>query len=356
MTKIVVESRQVAHLWANQSQEQARNAQGNFSFCGRVIKSYNTPIAQLCENGVVLRDTYHYSNTTCKHQSLVHQSLSASQRLFSISVDNAGACDRDDHVKNHEAMVRDYEATLKAAAKPRIRPVTVESHLEHAKEIRIKANDYRQRFCKGAFKQCPLIPENTSLVETLENLRKRDAKQLAKKAKAKAEQEKADAEEARLDLEHWIAIGLPAWKQNKSWAARGVNTTDCDDWWKTTVIPPSAPVDFRVIKTDAESYKPDVEFVETTLGAEFPKSHCARAFKAILACRKAKKGWKRNGSEVRVGLFQIDEIDEHGNVTAGCHVIRWEEIEAFAKELGLLTESGLEARTDGFSRSDLHSV
>lgn len=62
---------QVAHLWANQSQESAKTGNGNFSFRGRSLYSYNTEIARIIE-GRIVYTTRHYSSTTSgKHQNQI---------------------------------------------------------------------------------------------------------------------------------------------------------------------------------------------------------------------------------------------------------------------------------------------
>jgi hypothetical protein len=46
--------------------------------------------------------------------------------------------------------------------------------------------------------------------------------------------------------------------------------------------------------------------------------------------------WKRNGEQCPVGQFQIDRIAANGDIHAGCHFIKWNEIEATARALGML--------------------
>lgn len=79
------------------------------------------------------------------------------------------------------------------------------------------------------------------------------------------------------------------------------------------------------------------EMVETSKGAEFPISHALRAIPLVLRCRERGIDWHRNGHTVHLGSFQIDSIDAFGNVTAGCHVVMFDEIErliSMLRELG----------------------
>jgi len=81
--KTVVNTAQVAHLWANQSQEHARNGKGSFFFGGPAIYSYRkswplavfTPWEDDRGRRIVIVNTKHYGNTTGRHSSYVAQSL-----------------------------------------------------------------------------------------------------------------------------------------------------------------------------------------------------------------------------------------------------------------------------------------
>lgn len=81
--KIVVNTDQVAHLWANQSQHTARNGQGNFYFNGRAIYSYRNSwlLAVMTdkrdESGarLVIANSLTYGNTTSRHYSRMRGAL-----------------------------------------------------------------------------------------------------------------------------------------------------------------------------------------------------------------------------------------------------------------------------------------
>lgn len=64
----VVESDMVAHLWAHQSQDHARNKQNNFKFNHGELMSYGTPIARIYNDPrygeMILVTGLGYSNTT----------------------------------------------------------------------------------------------------------------------------------------------------------------------------------------------------------------------------------------------------------------------------------------------------
>src|SRR5262249_54563666 len=66
--------------------------------------------------------------------------------------------------------------------------------------------------------------------------------------------------------------------------------------------------------------------LQTSRGAECPFSHAVIAFVKAQVCRATKTTWKRNGHTIRVGHFHVDEIDAQGNMRAGCHSLKWEEM------------------------------
>lgn len=69
----------------------------------------------------------------------------------------------------------------------------------------------------------------------------------------------------------------------------------------------------------------------TTKGARVPLSDAKRAY--LFAMRLRAKGWHRNGEQFKVGMYDLDAINEVG-VIAGCHRVTWSEIERFAALMG----------------------
>jgi DNA-directed RNA polymerase subunit RPC12/RpoP len=315
MSKQVHKPRQVAHLWASGGQDSARNAgSGNFYFSGDTIYSYGShfPIARLVP-GAVLMTTRSYSNTTAKHIGFVRQALSSVQWNAVLFVANPAANRLSDHVANYLNMAERYRQLVQSAGKARQRKADI---LRQAEDIRTQAARYRKLFCKGGLRQCKPLPpvENAAAIIAAE-----DAKAAKQAAELEAKRQAAQAAE----LAVWNAGGLQDWKRNGWWHSPSLRLADD----KTADIPSSAPINFRLL--------PDGETVRTTLGAEFPRRHCERVFRAIASCRAAGKAWQRNGRLIRVGHFQLDSIEPNGNIVAGCHNIRWDEIAAFAAELGI---------------------
>lgn len=72
------------------------------------------------------------------------------------------------------------------------------------------------------------------------------------------------------------------------------------------------------------------EKLETSRGAVVPWDHALKAFEVVQRCRATGRTYQRNGHTVHVGHFAIDRIDAEGNMTAGCHSLTFEEMEALA--------------------------
>lgn len=98
--------------------------------------------------------------------------------------------------------------------------------------------------------------------------------------------------------------------------------------------------DWRRGRLPATLRHPDVllrvrgERVETSGGASFPIIDAKRAWPVIRRAHDEGKG-KVLGERLALGIYAVDRIDAEGNVTAGCHHVKWAEIERLAKQLGL---------------------
>lgn len=83
---------QVAHIWANRSQDEAREPSGNFYFTGPSIFSYGSHflIAHFIDMGdgrtILLENASGYSSTTSKHKWAVSSALTRAQREGAISI------------------------------------------------------------------------------------------------------------------------------------------------------------------------------------------------------------------------------------------------------------------------------
>ncbi len=134
--KKVVSPETVAHMWANQQQEEARNPQGNFYFNGKSIYSYGShfEIARHVTNdkGVrtVLFTEKSYSNTTAKHVRIVSYACNNLERIYVPNPDNSQQDNFGKWTSEAEMICRN----LLKAKKPSIYLNQLESVKERAKK------------------------------------------------------------------------------------------------------------------------------------------------------------------------------------------------------------------------------
>ena len=85
MKRVFTDCNHIAHLWASQAQDGARNT-GNFYYEGLTIYSYGNhfPIAQIYDkdNNIVFVNSDSYSPTTAKHQYHVMSSITHKESIF----------------------------------------------------------------------------------------------------------------------------------------------------------------------------------------------------------------------------------------------------------------------------------
>lgn len=78
--------------------------------------------------------------------------------------------------------------------------------------------------------------------------------------------------------------------------------------------------------------------LETSQGATVPLRHAFRVFQFIALCRAERKAWTPGAwgpRHIRVGHFNVDSVAPSGDFRAGCHSIKWPEVERLAERLGV---------------------
>jgi hypothetical protein len=282
----VVDSSEVAHLWAHKAQDSARNAKGAVFFRCDVIYSYGEhfPIARHVTNtsgaSAVLFTTAHYSVTTAGHCSMVRSAVS---HLDVFEVSNVFAKIKAEH----EGNLADYAKRISAGLLRSVRMrqgYSREWQHKHALELREQAIKYAKFFRIPYAKTLPAVPALESV--SFQKIKQAEDKRLAEERK-------------RTIREHADAIAL----------------------WRTgeyARLPHGLPDMLRVSK--------DGQSVETSRGVSFPISHAKRGLALVRAVRASGETWHTNGHTCRLGHYQIDSIQPNGAVKAGCHTIKWQEI------------------------------
>lgn len=286
-------NKQVAHLWANKSRQQASGS--HFFFDGDTIYSYGAhfPIARHYK-GNVLFTAKDYSVTTQRHKSYVRQ---ACNHIPTFTVGNVMASPGRADVQRYAAELETLATKLARARDPQWLLRSLE-----------RATDEANRFCETfGFKARFSMPDEA----TLASLKEKSRQAAIKKAKATQERNARIEKENETAIVEWILgkrDSLP-YSINKVFLREITRTENGSDGLKTTHI------------------------MQTIKGATVPLEDARKAFRFVMA--KREKGWHRNGDTFAVGEFQLDAVNDFG-VVAGCHRVAWDEIERFAKLQGWL--------------------
>ena len=290
----------VAHVWAQGNECQGESNNGQFFFEGGNIYSYGKHflIAMRDNNGIVLFTEQTYSVTTQRHISLTWQAMSQKQREECVHIPEfntyAHVAQRGkngkfkdvglNHKKNWQWFKDELQKCLEQAATAR---KNSKWRMIEAMQVKAKMEKYKKYF--GLRYKVPELEHN---------------REELKKALAKRKQ----AEKRRLDKENKAKI--KEFRAGKRVHIRG---------------------DFALLRITGDN-------IETSQGATFPIEHAKAAFRVIKVARKMQVAYtyKTDGPCYRLGHFKIDAIDSKGNVKAGCHKVKYDEIEQCAKALGLI--------------------
>jgi hypothetical protein len=361
--RTVVSNDQVAHIWAQQmfrvtEQKEARSHNGNFSFRGTVLYSYRTPIANFVADTtgklVPLFTNARYSVTTQgKHMNPAHRAVN--YRGFTVpSIGYSGytgrTCDPD-HAANLAYYVKAYEAIAPALKRKRD---LYREPLEDLNRAATIARDYAATFGLPE----PMLNTEEDARAVVEFRAARDARNnTPQKIRAKEQAAKRKAIKTVADLEGrylsyrernrlseakeylaqrdpWLAIWLAMTREGQAHALTLELAADIEKWRNgdTSIrLPYDLAEQNTMLRIRGDN-------VETSRGATFPVKHAKLAFSVVKRCRDTGQAWHTNGHSVHLGAFQIDSIDAQGNVRAGCHLVKWPEIERAARQLGLMEE------------------
>jgi len=292
MRTVLRNHNEVAHVWAQQNQDHGRAS--NMFFYGSSIYSYGEhyTIAKFQENKVVLINSERYSVSTSKHASIVRGSIPDSIKTFEVPSTGSERYERCDRT-NLRHYARKFAFYIKKASKARS---YFDFYLKGAKDTRAQAFDYSETFdCKHLLKDFDFDFdfEAEDIKEKIKAIRIREAKRKAEKlAKLKAEMEE----------------NVIAWRNGK----------------KVWIV--SYPETLLRLIDDGKT-------VETSKGAHFPTEQARLAIRFVKSVMKSGKSWQRNGERFELGNYQLDAVSTIGTVRAGCHIVKFAEIERLNNEL-----------------------
>jgi hypothetical protein len=326
---------EIAHLWAHQTQANARNPQGNLYFKGPVIYSYRDsfPMARIVENSkgkrAVLYSTATYSVTTSQHQNQVRRSIPSAGKdampVFEVpslgtdryaSYETLGPVAESVHTANLEYFVRQSRSELETSARARSNAQwLLNSALEYQTTARLYAKFFGCKMPRFSF--LPTGPK-------LEKLR---AEYTERKRKSHEATSKAYATR-RANRDRMWAERNAKWKAEREEQERfdALTLPERIAKWRNGEYAYGRLGDTVLLRIKGEE-------VETSLGARVPIDHARRALRLVRAVRRTGKAYQRNGHTFHVGHYAFYSITPDGTLTAGCHVIPWAEIARIADSL-----------------------
>lgn len=298
--KTVFTSREIAHVWANQSQQSGR-CPANMRFDGDKFYSYATVIAnRVRQKGKVafVVDQHSFSSSTSKHQHFVNAAIRNHGAVFHVHCGKRGQW-----LDFTPQTLRDYYMgefkEMMAAEKSRYKHKQAEALLHAASRLK-QASEVCDYFEIGGCAKIERIL--LKLDAELEAARKLvdDRFQKRNGARLKAERkarEIADAKDAE-NIPKWLA---------------GENV--------------------RLSYQCSPLMRVEGEEVVTSLGARVPVDHARRSLLFCVAMRE--KGWQRNGHTHHVGNYSIERISSD-EVVVGCHHFKWSTLLDFGNKMGWL--------------------
>lgn len=327
MKRVFSTSAEVAHIWAQQNQNNGRTSKGHCFFEGAFIWSYgkhyclgailtnkkgeklavlNDDNSSLTTNGQrheVRSAACHYNRAYTTHGVLYLLYCFRSSPL----ADYSAALVRDVGKHSTQALI----AAAKSAAARR-KAALIENDI--AEGLRVFENGktllafYGLKPCRNSARLAEKLRSNHAAVL------KQHARAIAKEKKerekaAKLRQAENDAK-ALAALDKWRKGERLEYIENKELFSASFIALRVNNW--------------------ADSVEP---YIESSRNASFPVAHALKAFPLIRAQREKGEALDLSGHTIKLGSYGIDAIAANGDVKAGCHFVKWAEIELIARQL-----------------------
>lgn len=321
--KVFSNAEQTIHVWAQQTQSEGRSS--NVYFEGATVYSYGShyPLGLITKNKkgetAAIINTSGYSLTTSKHIGITRHAVNHYKRFDLPSTQamkslvTADRYNAPHHIK--EGLSEAIENVAKGYASQLLND-----------RIKRKASTL-EKWKSRALAEC------NSYIQLLDWF---DVKMTAGAKKALTDLTgKSPAEAKELASIRWKAAAKAQEKARKArLKERAENREEAVKMFKEGLELGR----YRDYLYEHEEVLMRVkgDTIETSKGASFPLSHGKKAFKFIKECKYNITEWQSNGHKIHLGNFAIDRIETNGDVKAGCHTVKYSEIERIAKQLKLI--------------------
>lgn len=308
--KHVFTGKTIDHAWVHRQAPWGNTGtRGNESFDGDRFFSYSTCIAErltVNKKDIYFISRYRYSSSTGSHINGVRHAIPATCEILTVIGVRRGTRnilpDKPDRKRwaQEEIGALLKEAGEQSASAARS-PSSGGYKLNYAREL----VDQAKRFAEIFKVKIKVDTDLAKLGEQVEELRK--------KAQAfEREQQKKLLAANKEALDKWLS-GDPRAQYPTALLRRGEFNTR-----------------LRVTARAVDGVN-TVKVVETSLGITIDYREAQAALKWLLSHRV--KGWRTNGEQFKIAGYNVSSVSETG-VIAGCHRVRWDEIERIAKQEG----------------------
>lgn len=324
-----------AHVWAQQTQPSGHS--DSMSFAGAVLLSYSTPIAAFAptEKGmkgtVPLFTAQNHSNTTAKHLGLARRAVNWAG--FTVpDIGHAGgwenatarrgpASDPASWAPVHAVNLRALETGYHQHATLLLRINSWDEETVAEVEHRLRdagepAENYARTFGLGV----PILPYAEDAARIVARRERLNQKRADPKYQEKREAERERRETAKRKKSARLAAEA---RQNAAEAAAA--------WLAGERI--YLPYEAQTDENGSALLRVVGDTVQTSRGATVPLDHARRALALVESVKARGERWVSNGHTVHLGHFTLEEVSPEGDIRAGCHFIRWAQIERIAPAL-----------------------
>lgn len=283
--KKVFNNQQLCHVWASQSQDSGRNANGSMFFEGNTIYSYGRhyAMATIHENNqgkLVLVNEHNYSITTCKQRNDVTRAIRGTNYLMVPDVTSLNSESNETYLYNR--LVNSIDDALNTRK--------LWDSMDYVNDALKDLNLYLSFNNKPIVTLEPLYYASMTECKYIKEAKKAEKERIAA--------EKYEAEQKQIKIDHANLI--------QQW----LNGAQIKERIRWDLFKNEYPTNIIRIKPS------DSTVVETNSGAEVPLRHALLLLKSTIN-KEVKQG-------DRVGHFRVDEIKQD-TLEIGCHTISIEQ-------------------------------
>ena len=301
--KTVVSKTDVAHMWANKTQSEAKTPTRNFYFNGDTIYSYGShfPIA-VHYKGIVLFTLNSYSVTTSEHISLTRSACSHLTKLYCLNPENAKGGYHTQNIEYWFKQIKVQFAKLVKATKPQLYVYAINGNID---QLNAYLKFFKAKLTAEQKKLLILATQDTISLKTA----LKDAIEIENKAKELKLQKAKKAYAEYVDLWHNYSDFKEFSDTKKALSSHYSNTMN------GTLL--------TMLRTNGKE-------IETSKGIKLPLNVAKRVYTTYLT--KVKQGGCIGCGDWKILEYSVTSAND-SLLVVGCHSVPRAEINAIATKL-----------------------